>query len=64
MHGQYNKLDVVKALKLRYRGLSNSIIAKRLGVTTGAVYIAFRKYDAEHSVQENLRQVRRSPCWA
>ncbi len=63
MHGQYNKLDVTKALRLRYQGLSNSIIAKRLGVTTGAVYIAFRKYDVEHSMQENLRQVRRASCW-
>ncbi len=62
MHGQYNKLDVVKALKLRYRGLDNSIIAERLGVTTGAVYVAFRKHEAEHGVQENLRQGRRVPC--
>lgn len=49
MHG-HNKLDVTKALKLREQGLSNAIIAKRLDITTGAVYAAFRKYDEQRTV--------------
>ncbi len=64
MHGRYNKLDVAKALKLRALGLSNTIIGKRLGVTQGAVCVAFSKYNAEHGVDENLRPQRRTPCWA
>jgi len=62
MHG-HNKLDVTKALKLRNQGLSNMIIAKRLDVTSGAVYAAFRKYDTEHGVAKNLRPRGRAFCW-
>ncbi len=63
MHGQ-KKFDVTKALTLRYQGLSSAIIAKRLGVTNGAIYLAFRKHDAEHDAPENLRPARRTTYWA
>jgi DNA-binding CsgD family transcriptional regulator len=62
MHGHI-KLDVAKALKLRAQGLSNAIIAKRLDITTGAVYAAFRKYDEQNGVPENSRLRRRPFCW-
>ncbi|MHB8535530.1 MAG: hypothetical protein ACYDBW_08800 [Sulfuricaulis sp.] len=62
MQGQYNKIDVAKALKLRALGLSNTIIAKRLNVTTGAIYLAFRKYDAEHNTPVDARPRRRTQC--
>lgn len=63
MHGQYNKVDLDKALKLRVQGLSNTIIAKRLDVTSGAIYAVFRKYDAEHGAPENIKP-RPDLCWA
>lgn len=63
MHGQ-KKFDVAKAVTLRYQGLSNAIIAKRLGVTNGSIYLAFRKYDAEHGAPENPRRAKRTVCWA
>jgi hypothetical protein len=59
MHGQ-SKIDLPKALRLRAQGLSNMIIAQRLGVTHGAVYLAFRKHDARHSTVEILKWVQRS----
>jgi hypothetical protein len=63
MHGQYNKLDVAKALKLRDQGLSNAIIATRLGVSHGAISLTFRKHDAVDSVPENVRPAKRMSCW-
>lgn len=62
MH-RINKLDVAKVFKLRALGLSNAIIAQRLGVTQGAIYHILRKHDAEHGAAENTRPLRRSPCW-
>ena len=43
-----SKLDAAKVFKLRALGLSNAIIAQRLGVTQGAIYHVLRKHDAEH----------------
>ena len=37
MHGQYRKLDPSRVLALKRQGLSNIQIARRLGVTHGAV---------------------------
>ena len=51
MRRQYNRLDLPKALRLRAQGFSNAIISKRLGVTQGAVYLAFRKHDAQHGTE-------------
>lgn len=62
MHG--HKLDVEKALKLRTQGLTNRIIAQRLGVTQGAVYHVFRKHDAKQQTPKTTPAQRRSPCWA
>ena len=42
----FRKLDPQKVLKLKQRGLSNSQIAQRLGVTQGAVYHVLRKFDS------------------
>lgn len=64
MHGQYNKLDLPKALRLRARGLSSTVIAQRLGVSHGAIYLALRKHDAQHGAQEILKRARRAPSWA
>ena len=41
----FRKLDPQKVLKLKQRGLSNSQIAQRLGVTQGAVHHVLRKCD-------------------
>ena len=37
MHGQHRKLDPSRVLTLKRQGLSNVQIARRLGVTHGAV---------------------------
>lgn len=63
MQGRYNKLDLPKVLRLRAQGLSNAIIALRLGVSHGAIYHALRKHDAQHSAQEILKRVRCAPLW-
>jgi len=62
MHG-HDKFDLPKALKLRTQGLGNAVIAQRLNVTSGAIYAAFRKYDAEHGVMGNKQPRRRTVCW-
>lgn len=41
----FRKLDPMKVVKLKKQGLSNSLIAQRLGVTQGAVYHVLRKLD-------------------
>ncbi|WP_372522902.1 hypothetical protein [Sulfuricaulis sp.] len=43
MSRPFRKLDPVKVIKLKRQGLSNSLIAQRLGVTQGAVYHVLRK---------------------
>lgn len=63
MYGQYNKVDLPKALKLRAQGLSNTVIAKRLDVTAGAIYLTFRKYDAEHGPPQNPKPHQPDLCW-
>ena len=45
MSRPFRKLDPAKVLKLKRQGLSNSLIAQRLGVTQGAVYHVLRKMD-------------------
>jgi transposase len=45
MSRPFRKLDPVKVVKLKRQGLSNSLIAQRLGVTQGAVYHVLRKMD-------------------
>ena len=45
MSRPFRKLDPVKVIKLKRQGLSNSLIAQRLGVTQGAVYHVLRKMD-------------------
>jgi transcriptional regulator len=40
----FRKLDPQKVLQLKQRGLSNSQIALRLGVTQGAIYHVLRKH--------------------
>ncbi len=46
MSRPFRKLDPVKVVKLKRQGLSNALIAQRLGVTQGAVYHVLRKMDA------------------
>ena len=46
MSRPFRKLDPVKVIKLKRQGLSNSLIAQRLGVTQGAVYHVLRKMDS------------------
>ncbi|HJV95609.1 MAG TPA: hypothetical protein VJ608_06210 [Albitalea sp.] len=41
----FRKLDPMKVVKLKQQGLSNSLIAQRLGVTQGAIYHVLRKMD-------------------
>ncbi len=53
MYGQYNKVDLPKALKLRTLGINNSIIAKRLDVTPGAIYCAFPYYTIPSTARQN-----------
>jgi transposase len=43
MSRPFRKLDPVKVIKLKRQGLSNALIAQRLGVTQGAVYHVLRK---------------------
>ena len=43
MSKSFRKLDPLKVLKLKRQGLSNALIAQRLGVTQGAVYHVLRK---------------------
>jgi len=45
MSRPFRKLDPVKVVKLKRQGLSNALIAQRLGVTQGAVYHVLRKMD-------------------
>jgi len=45
MSRPFRKLDPEKVIKLKRQGLSNSLIAQRLGVTQGAVYHVLRKID-------------------
>ncbi len=45
MARKFRKLDPMKVVKLKQQGLSNSLIAQRLGVTQGAVYHVLRKLD-------------------
>lgn len=40
------------------------IISQRLRVTHGAVYLAFRKHDAQHGAVEILKRARRASSWA
>jgi len=46
MSRPFRKLDPVKVVKLKRQGLSNALIAQRLGVTQGAVYHVLRKMDS------------------
>jgi transposase len=46
MSRPFRKLDPVKVIKLKRQGLSNALIAQRLGVTQGAVYHVLRKMDS------------------
>ncbi len=39
----FRKLDPMRVVKLKQQGLSNALIAQRLGVTQGAVYHVLRK---------------------
>jgi transposase len=43
MHGQHRKIDPSRIMTLKRRGLSNAQIARRLGVSNGAVYHVLRK---------------------
>ena len=45
MSRPFRKLDPARVIKLKRQGLSNSLIAQRLGVTQGAVYHVLRKMD-------------------
>lgn len=45
MSKPFRKLDPEKVAKLKRQGLSNSLIAQRLGVTQGAIYHVLRKMD-------------------
>ncbi|GEM_PF-3963634 len=46
MSRPFRKLDPAKVVKLKRQGLSNALIAQRLGVTQGAVYHVLRKMDS------------------
>ena len=43
MYGQHRKIDPVQVMAFKRRGLSNTQIARRLGVTAGAIYHVLRK---------------------
>ena len=43
MHGQRRKIDPSRIMTLKRQGLSNVQIARRLGVSSGAVYQVLRK---------------------
>ena len=43
MSRPFRKLDPEKVIKLKRQGLSNALIAQRLGVTQGAIYHVLRK---------------------
>lgn len=60
MQRQYNRLDLPKALRLRAQGYSNTIIAQRLGVTHGTVYLALRKHDAQHDTRGIPKRIPRT----
>ncbi|MHB8742463.1 MAG: winged helix-turn-helix domain-containing protein [Sulfuricaulis sp.] len=50
----FRKLDPVRVWQLKERGLSNSQIAQRLGVTQGAVYHIVRKKDSKNKPDHAL----------
>lgn len=56
MHGQ-TKIDLEKVLKLRAQGLSSSIIARRLGVTNGAIYHVFRRHEAKNQTRKDTKNL-------
>ena len=43
MHGQHRKIDPSRVMALKRQGLSNVQIARRLGVSSGAVYQVLRR---------------------
>lgn len=43
MYGQHRKIDPSQVMAFKRRGLTNTQIARRLGVTTGAIYHVLRK---------------------
>lgn len=45
------KLDLGKVEKLKAHGLSNAVIAARLGVTHGAIYHALRRLNKNKTAQ-------------
>jgi transposase len=51
----FRKLDPLKVLKLKRQGLSNSLIAQRLGVTQGAIYHVLRKMDFTGGNSDDLK---------
>jgi hypothetical protein len=51
----FRKLDPTKVRKLKQQGLSNALIAQRLGVTQGAIYHVLRKMDLHGESNENLK---------
>lgn len=53
MYNQYRKLDPYRILKLKRQGLSNTQIAQRFGVTSGAVYSVLRK--AKEALNKSAR---------
>jgi DNA-binding NarL/FixJ family response regulator len=54
MSRPFRKLDPVKVIKLKRQGLSNSLIAQRLGVTQGAVYHVLRKMDVTNGCGNDM----------
>ncbi|MDH3515131.1 MAG: hypothetical protein OEM83_09735 [Gammaproteobacteria bacterium] len=51
MAKSFRKLDPQKVFKLKQQGLSNALIAERLGVTQGAIYHVLRKTPVCHENQ-------------
>lgn len=54
MSRPFRKLDPARVIKLKRQGLSNSLIAQRLGVTQGAVYHVLRKMDLTGGCGNNM----------
>ena len=55
MSRPFRKLDPAKVIKLKRQGLSNSLIAQRLGVTQGAVYYLLRRVESGQPARETGR---------
>ena len=51
-----NTVDDEKVARFKAQGLSNAIIARRLGVTQGAIYQSIKRHKPKNEIDERINQ--------